>query len=145
MQVKVKIPYYIARYIKCCKENKLSILGAFDHIGDFCESLLPKLKGYAQKCLRWIKKNSNKFASAWFNGYYAIEPIRYIVKVNNVSGSTSVLKYQIGTKQWFVGNSCLVDNSARRVKHTKQELIEAGFDWVFFCDGVTVEEVYEDL
>lgn len=141
----VKIPYYIADYIAYCKDNKLTILGAFDPIGDFGESLLPKFKGDAQKCLSWIKKNSNKFASAWVKGYCAIEPIRYIVKVNNVSGSTSVLKYQIGTKQWFVGNSCLVDNSAKRVKHTKQELIEAGFNWVFFCDGVTVEEVYEDL
>lgn len=25
--------------------------------------------------------------------------------------------------------------------HTKEELEEAGFGWVFFCDGVSVEEV----
>ena len=43
------------------------------------------------------------------------------------------------------GTGCVSETSVRRVKHTKQELIEAGFDWVFFCDGVTVEEVYEDL
>lgn len=141
----VKVPYYIANYIAYCKENKLTILGAFDPVGDFGEALFPKFKGDTQKCLRWIKKNSNKFASAWVNGYYPIEPIKYIVRVNNVKPSASVLKYQIEEKHWVLGNYCLVDNSARRVKHTKQELIEAGFDWVFFCDGVTVEEVYEDL
>lgn len=141
----VKVPYYIANYITYCKKKKLTIIGAFDPIGDFGEALLPTYKGDIQKCLKWIKKNSNKFASAWVNGYYPIEPNEYIVRVNNVDNSTSVLKYQIDTKQWFLGNGCLVNNSARRVKHTKQELIEAGFDWVFFCDGVTIEEVYEDL
>lgn len=141
----VKVPYYIANYIAYCKENKLTILGAFDPVGDFGEALLPKFKGDTQKCLRWIKKNSNKFASAWVNGYYPIAPIKYIVKVNNVSSSTKALKYKLDSKEWFFGTDCLAENSFRRVGHTKQELIEAGFDWVFFCDGVTVEEVYEDL
>ena len=142
MQMKTKIPYYIARYIDYCKANKLTILGAFDPIGDFGESLLPKYKSDTQKCLRWIKKNSNKFASAWVNGYYGIEPSKYIVKVNNISKSTSVLKYLTDTKEWYLGTECLTESSIRRVEHTKDELIEAGFDWVFFCDGVTVEEVY---
>lgn len=145
MQMKEKIPYYIARYIDYCKEHKLTILGAFDPIGDFGECLLPKFKGDAQKCLRWIKKNSNKFASAWINGYCAIEPIRYTVKVNNVSSSTKALKYKSDSKEWFFGTDCLAENSFRRMEHTRQELVDAGFDWVFFCDGVTIEEVYEDL
>lgn len=141
----VKIPYYIANYIAYCKENKLTILGAFDPIGDFGECLLPKFKGDTQKCLRWIKKNSNKFASAWVNGYYPIEPEKFIVRVNNVSESNRLLKYGHGTNEWYFGTGCVSETSVRRVKHTKQELTEAGFDWVFFCDGVTVEEVYEDL
>lgn len=110
MQMKENIPYYISRYIDYCKEHKLTILGAFDPIGDFGEDLLTTYKGDVQKCLRWVKNNSNVFASAWVNGYWEIEPSKYIV----------------------------------RVKCTKEELIEAGFDWVFFGDGVTVEEVYDE-
>lgn len=141
----VKVPYYIANYIAYCKENKLTILGAFYPIGDFGECLLPKFKGDAQKCSKWIKMNSNKFASAWVNGYLEIEPSKYIVKVNNIRDSNKVLKYGYGTKDWYFGTKCLVETNVRRVKHTKEELIEAGFDWVFYCDGVTIEEVYEDL
>lgn len=28
-----------------------------------------------------------------------------------------------------------------RLYHTKEELIEGGFEWVFSCEGVEVEEV----
>ena len=145
MQMNEKIPYYIARYIDYCKANKLTILGAFDPIGDFGESLLHTYKGDVQKCLKWIKRNSNKFAGAWVNGYYPIEPSKYIVKVNNVSNSTKVLKYKQECKEWYFGSYCTVENPDIWVKHTKEVLIRAGFDWVFLCDGVTIEEIYEDL
>lgn len=144
MQVKVKIPYYVARYIEYCKEHKLTILGAFDPMGDFVKVLLPTYKGDVQKCLRWIKKNSNKFASAWVNGYFEIEPFKYTVRVNNISDSNKVLKYGYDTKEWYFGTNCLAENKIRRTKHTREELVESGFDWVFLCDGVTIEEVYDE-
>lgn len=140
--MKEKIPYYIARYIDYCKEHKLTILGAFDPIGDFGEGLLPTYKGDSQKCLRWIKRNSNKFASAWVNGYYELEPSKYIVRMNNVSDSNKVLKYIYSTDEWYFGTNCVNETTGRRVKHTRKELIGSGFDWVFSCDGVTIEEVY---
>lgn len=143
MQMKDKIPYYIARYIDYCKEHKLTIIGAFNPIGDFGEDLLPTYRGDVQKCLKWIKCNSNKFASAWVNGYWEIESIKLIVKFNNVDDSTKVLKYKSDTKEWFFGADYLPENSFRRMEHTRQELVDAGFDWVFFCDGVTIEEVYD--
>jgi hypothetical protein len=142
--MKEKIPYYIARYIDYCKEYKLTILGAFDPIGDFGEDLLTTYKGDVQKCLRWVKNNSNRFASAWVNGYYEIAPFKYIVKVNNVGNSTKVLKYKSDTKEWFFGADCLTENSFIRMEHARQELADAGFDWVFFCDGVSIEEVYDE-
>lgn len=140
-----KVPYYIANYIYYCKENKLTILGAFDPIGDFGEALLPTYKGDVQKCLRWIKRNSNKFANAWVNGFYAIEPNKYIIKINSVNNSTSVLKYNLKDKEWYFGSDVSVENPNILGEHTKEGLIRAGFDWVFFCDGVTIEEVYGDL
>lgn len=137
MQMKEKIPYYIARYIDYCKEHKFTILGAFDPIGDFGEGLLPTYKGDVQKCLRWINRNSNKFASAWVNGYYELEP-KYRVKVKAITVPNKYLVYGKLSGEWWIGIDSFKEVES---SHTRKTLEDAGFGWVFDCDGVEITEV----
>ena len=51
----------------------------------------------------------------------------------------SSLKYNIENKSWFMGNRHRY--SYVRLHHTRKELEEAGFDWVFDCTGIEIEEV----
>ena len=55
---------------------------------------------------------------------------------------SSCLNYSKGYGYWtFVDDT---RTEVHRVMHTKEELIEGGFEWVFSCEGVEVEEVEDD-
>lgn len=85
----------------------------------------------------WIKKARNQdiFARAWLDGYTVEKEKKFVVKL-------------IKTKQYLYcrdGDYTFVtylrpdDNPL--LCHTRKELEEAGFGWVFECEGVEVEEV----
>lgn len=52
----------------------------------------------------------------------------------------NILVYGYGVKRYFF-SSYMYGN--RRTYHTKDELTEGGFEWVFSCEGAEVEEVDE--
>ena len=87
----------------------------------------------------WYWDNSELFARAWLDGYEVEKEKRYIVKVKGVRESHNYLNHHISLDSWFFnGESEPLDF---RVKHTRKELEEAGFDWVFDCPGIELEEV----
>lgn len=71
-------------------------------------------------------------------GYTVEKEKRYLVKMKGVLNSTKFLVLSEITGKWFFANLGMgnVIN-----KHTRKELEDAGFGWVFDCDGVEVEEV----
>lgn len=90
----------------------------------------------------WVKKeiepiitivNMNQF------GYEVDEEARYTVRVKGVNGYGRYLNRNLDNQYWFLAS----DNETRsyRTKHTRKELEEANFGWVFDCDGVEVKEV----
>ncbi|COA29789.1 MULTISPECIES: DUF1642 domain-containing protein [Streptococcus] len=81
----------------------------------------------------WYWDNSELFALAWLNGYEVEEEKRYIVSLNNGQPLT---KTQSGKVLYF--NQNIITGN---YKFTRKELEEAGFGWVFDCEGVEVEEV----
>ncbi|WP_447383886.1 DUF1642 domain-containing protein [Streptococcus pseudopneumoniae] len=81
----------------------------------------------------WYWDNSELFALAWLNGYEVEEEKRYIVNLNNGQPLT---KTQSGKVLYF--NQNIITGN---YKFTRKELEEAGFGWVFDCEGVEVEEV----
>ena len=81
----------------------------------------------------WYWDNSELFALAWLNGYEVEEEKRYIVSLNNGQPLT---KTQSGKALYF--NQNIITGN---YKFTRKELEEAGFGWVFDCEGVEVEEV----
>ena len=94
---------------------------------------------------RWLLNASIKAFQILVNmhqfGYTVEKEKRYIVKVKGVEEGHKYLNHRISLDSWFFsGESEPLDFS---VKHTRKELEEAGFGWVFNCEGVEIEEVEE--
>lgn len=90
---------------------------------------------------KWLESEDNQrtFALAWFDGYRVEEEKRYVVKVKGICGNHETLNREKHSKKWLFSDR--EDNSLYKTKHTRKELEEAGFGWVFDCEGVEVEEV----
>lgn len=136
---KVMIPQFVADWIEYCKEQNFTLFGCLDPANGF-ESLAGEtFEGDVRKCIRWCRKESNKFAHAWLDGYEVEKEKAFTVKVKNVSIFSNYLNFSKGMNRWVFSDGN--ETESHRVKHTKEELEEAGFGWVFDCEGMEVEEV----
>ena len=96
-----------------------------------------ELKGLSQG-FRNIE-NRKRLIEAILYGYEVEKEKRYTVKFKNIQKGTEYLKYDRVVERWYFG---LEEYSIERtIYHTRKELEEDGFSWVFDCEGVEVEEV----
>lgn len=101
----------------------------------------------------WYEIEDDEFKN-WFNnskesfqtiinmhqfGYTIDKEKRYLVKMKGVTDQTRTLKHNIDIETWYFGNHNNYEDI--NAHHTRKELEEAGFGWVFSCEGVEVEEV----
>ena len=122
----VKVPQCVADWIEVCKEHlTTSLYTAMNP--DFM-----KENNQSFDFILWIKKTSNQetFARAWLDGYEVGKEKRYLVKIR-------------ATKHYIAkdGTGKIFFSLAYKESFTKKELEEAGFGWVFDCEGIEVEEV----
>nr|DAV83603.1 MAG TPA: Protein of unknown function (DUF1642) [Caudoviricetes sp.] len=134
---KVKIPQFVADWIEVCKEN-LPIELYIAMNPDFM-----KQWNKSDKLISWVRKinNQNLFARAWLDGYEVEKEKRYKVVMPNVSLSGGVLTRIKHDDSWI-----WIDTLGTIVEgrtHTRKELEEANFGWVFDCPGIEIEEVAE--
>ena len=124
---KVQVPEFVANWIKKCKEESIvPLAGAFEYGNSELES--------------WFSDWSNQetFARAWLDGYEVEKEPKYIVKIKRV-GSMSFLNHDLQSNLWSINNE---DNGKFfKTHHTRKELEDAGFGWVFDCPGIEIEEV----
>ena len=76
------------------------------------------------------------------NGLDAVEVEKekqYIIKLKGVPDGAKFLKYAKVTQEWYFGMKGLY--SDKEIIHTRKQLEEAGFGWVFSCEGIEIEEV----
>lgn len=139
MDKQVVIPKHIAEWIEYCKRNEFTLFGCLDPALDFEELVNESFKGDIRKCIRWCRKESNTLARAWLDGYEVEKEKKYLVKVKG-DIQENILVYGYGVKRYFF-SSYMYGN--RRTYHTKDELTEGGFEWVFSSEGVEVEEIDE--
>ena len=125
----VTIPQIVANYIEYTKVNEWDLLEAMDDVAYEDNDELRK----------WFNKNMETFALAWINGYTVKEEKRYRVKIIGIKDYDSYLNYRKKEKVWTIESKMEVD--AIKTSHTRKELEEAGFGWVFDCEGIEVEEV----
>lgn len=84
-------------------------------------------------------ENVDIFAEAWINGYTVEKENLYTVKMKGMDKEFTIFKLDKIRGSWYLGND--VEYSYTKTTHTRKELEEAGFDWVFDCEGIEIEEV----
>lgn len=129
------VPQFVADYIKYAKENDWDLQDAMD--SDLIASEEDR------KLSDWFYKDENMetFALAWINGYIVKEEKRYLVKMKGIEQGIDVLNHIITEDKWCFLNR--IESDQYKVKHTKKQLEDAGFGWVFDCEGIEIEEVEE--
>ena len=143
---KVTIPQFVADWIDNVKRNGLkqkNNFGFFEEITSDSSAYTVMYhifkEGIATKNIRnWVSDNTDEFARAWLDGYEVEKEKRYLVKVKGVSGEARYLNREVDG-DWYINNK--QETHHFKVLHTRKELEQAGFSWVFDCPGVEVEEV----
>lgn len=138
---KVKIPDFVAEWIEYCKAHDFTLFGCIDLANDFEDLADETFKGDIRKCIRWCRRESNIFARAWLDGYTVEKEKRYRVKLKGINSESEYLYYGMRSCTWRFGEKN--ESGYFRKNHTRKELEEAGFGWVFDCEGIELEEVEE--
>jgi len=142
------VPQFVADWITKAKTEGLkrkNSLGSYEELfpSDSAYSAMFSIfiKGFAIGEVRnWVAENTDTFALAWINGYTVEKEKRYLVKMKNLRALFCYLAYIPDEGYWTFmasGGESIV------IKHTRKELEESGFGWVFDCPGVEIEEVEE--
>ncbi|MFS9204478.1 DUF1642 domain-containing protein [Streptococcus parasanguinis] len=122
----VEIPMFVADFIT--EQKKLS--HTLSYSIDACMS-----DGVAE----WYWDNSELFVRAWLDGYTVEKEKRYRVKLKCIHPESEYLYYGMGSCKWrFRGKN---ESGYFRKNHTRKELEQAGFGWVFDCEGIEIKEV----
>lgn len=122
------IPWYIADYLEKVKsEGNLTVVGAVNEAPE----------GEVSDWL--ILENVNTFAQAWVNGYTVEGEPRYTVKMKGISGYSKYLNRDTKAQKWIFASKTELERF--RAHHTRKELEDANFGWVFDCEGIEIEEV----
>lgn len=127
---KVTIPQFVADVIEGAREQSPELEDALHYTWG----------NGTKEFTEWYNKKSNRdlFARAWLDGYEVEEEKRYTVKIKNVyhgdlGHAAPFEQFSFYTKER--------NQSGIRYEFTRKELEEAGFGWIFDCEGVEVQEV----
>lgn len=124
------IPHFVAEIIEYYKRNNATLYDAL------------REKNFNKQYSEWLLNEQNaydKVAKAWLDGYEVEKEKRYKVVMPNVSSSGGVLTRIKHDESWI-----WIDTLGTIVEgrtHTRKELEDAEFGWVFDCPGIEVEEV----
>lgn len=126
----VKVPQCVADVIEGAREQSPELEDALHYTWG----------NGTKEFTEWYNKKSNRdlFARAWLDGYEVEEEKRYLVKVKGMSEENTYLTFRFG-HTWMLSN--FEECEEFRLHHTRKELEEAGFGWVFSCEGIEMEEV----
>ena len=129
---KVQVPEFVADWIKKCKEESIvPLAGAFEYGNAELES--------------WFSDWSNQetFARAWLDGYDVEKEKRYYVRFKGMGSDDFNYLNFIKFQHVWVLSSIKLDKKFR-TEHTKKQLEEANFGWMFDCEGIEIEEVEDE-
>ena len=127
-QQEVEIPQFIADFIT--EQKKLG--HTLSYSIDACMS---------DRVAEWYWDNSELFVRAWLDGYTVEKEKRYLVKLKGINPESEYLYYGMGSCTWRFREKN--ESGYFRKEHTRKELEEADFGWMFDCPGIEIEEVEE--
>lgn len=133
---KVKVPQSVADWYEECKENLEYNIWSYIYNWETKEECDFK---------NWLDLGRNNPIQTLINmhqfGYEVDKEKRYLVKIKGVDSRTNYLYYGVGSKTWLFKTK-LIDGNFRK-SHTRKELEQDNFGWVFDSPGMEVEEVVE--
>ena len=130
---KVKVPQFVVDWYEEHKD---------DLEYDIWEYILHWGKQQKSEFYEWMNHANNKPLQTLANmhqfGYEVEKEPKYTVKVKSTKCSTTSLVFSTLTGAWFFSVAIY---QGVRFKHTRKELEDDGFGWIFSCEGIEVEEV----
>lgn len=126
---KVTIPQFVAEHIKHAKEIGRDLQDAMNS------------SSIHKEVEEWLYTDNNMelFVRAYLDGYEVEKEKRYSVKMRGEI-KENLLVYGLGINRYFFARTY---DSTKRNEHTRKQLEEAGFGWVFDCEGIEIEEIIE--
>ncbi|CXG34647.1 phage protein [Streptococcus pneumoniae] len=127
---KVKVPRFVAEWIEEARKACKDVVELFEF--DFTNDEVRK----------WFMQERpfDLVARAWLDGYEVEKEKRYFVKIKG-NIKENMLVYGEFLKRYFFIKSFSLDDVI--YSHTRKELEDANFGWVFDCSGIEIEEVEE--
>lgn len=123
---KVKVPQFVADFIAEQKKLGHTLSYSID-------------ASMSDRVAEWYWDNSELFALAWIFGYEVEEEKRYYVRFKWIESAYSYLTFIKRFDAWTLADIKL--DKKFRSEHTRKQLEEADFGWVFDCPGIEIEEV----
>lgn len=130
---KFKVPQFVAQYIEWTKGEDYHLLGAMIEIRSHKNKEIDEWFEFEED------DNMETFARAWLDGYEVEKEKRYIVKMKGLNEYNNYLNYDSIDDEWYFTDA--ENGPAVGTHHTRKQLEEAGFGWIFSCEGIEVEEV----
>ena len=108
-----------------------------------CEAVENYDENSANDFENWLMSDDTEVIKTLVNmhrfGYEVEKETRYTVRIKGVNGYATHLNQNLDNKEWFFASDDEIEGY--RIKHTRKELEDANFGWVFNCEGVEVKEV----
>lgn len=123
------VPQYVADWYEEHKEN-------IDY--ELWEYLVDWVNQKPSDFKEWLNTNyeaSQTLVNMHQFGYEVESEKEYVIKLKN---SPQILLYEEKDEEYYFAEHCGIFS---RESHTRKELEEAGFEWIFSCEGIEVEEV----
>lgn len=136
---KVKIPKFVADWIEYCKNTFLSLARALNVSEEDFYNYANQKDHLKLLYFLGSMVNQEKIAKAWIYGYEVEQQKRYLVEMKGISGYGRYLNKALSSGEYFLASENEVDGY--KTKHTRKELENSGFGWVFNCPGIEVKEV----
>lgn len=133
------VPQFVADWIEYCKNTFLSIARALAVSEEDFYNYANQKDRLDLLYFLGSAINQETFALAWIFGYTVEEEKRYLVKIIGIKDYDSYLNYRKKENIWTIESK--METDIIRTKHTRKELEDAGFGWIFSCEGIEVEEV----
>lgn len=138
------VPQYVADWYEEHKDEfylNLHYL-SWDLIENLDENVFLNLKPSELDFRRWYHKNKTAIqtlVNMHQFGYEVEKEPRYTVEIKGFNFEDTFLNYNTVCDYWFFEDDSGTETA--RVAHTRKELEDADFGWVFSCPGVEVKEV----
>ena len=111
-----------------------------------CEAVENYDKNLANDFENWLMSEELEVIQTLVNmhqfGYEVEKGPRYTIKIKGIDGYCKYLNRDTKTQRWLFASKTELERF--RAHHTRKELEDANFGWVFSCPGVEVKEVADE-